>query len=131
MKTETLITTVIVITGWLIAHLLTQHRERTKKRQDKRVEYLITAYRNLEASANCDSTPEIDKRIESAIADIHLFGNEKQIELAIIFSNAMANTGPASLDDLLLQLREDLRKELKLSKVPRKLNYLRINVKKK
>jgi len=126
MNIEILVTASIVIIGWLVAHLLTRHRERIGKRQDKRTEYLINAYRKLESSANRDATREMANNIESAIADIQLFGNEKQINFANIFSKSLAEKGPASLDNLLIQLREDLRKELKLSKVPREISYLRI-----
>jgi len=126
MNIEMLVTASIVIIGWLVAHLLTQHRERVGKRQDKRTEYLINAYRKLESSANRDATRETANNIESAIADIQLFGNEKQINFANEFSKSLTGKGPASLDNLLIQLREDLRKELKLSKVPRKISYLRI-----
>lgn len=126
MNIEILITALIVIIGWLVAHLLTQHRERIGKRQDKRTEYLINAYRKLESSANREATREMANNIESAIADIQLFGNEKQINFANVFSKSLTEKGPASLDNLLIQLREDLRKELKLSKVPRSISYLRI-----
>ena len=78
MNIEILVTASIVIIGWLVAHLLTQHRERVGKRQDKRTEYLINAYRKLESSANREATREMANNIESAIADIQLFGNEKR-----------------------------------------------------
>jgi len=52
MNTEIIVTSLIVIVGWVVAHLLTQYRDKLSKRQIKRTEYLITAYRKLENSAN-------------------------------------------------------------------------------
>ena len=126
MDYKILTTAAIVILGWFVVHLLSQYREKINKRREKRIEYLIAAYRNLERSANIVNSNEVKDGVESAIADIHLFGSEEQIELVQEFSNSIANEGHASMDSLLLQLREDLRKELRLSKVPKSLNYLRL-----
>jgi hypothetical protein len=54
---------------------------------------------------------------ESAIADIQLFGNAKQIELAQNVAKQFASQGSVSCDNLLEELRKDLRAELDLEQV--------------
>ena len=121
-----LITSALIIFGWYIAHYLTIRRERINKRRNLRIEYLIEAYRKLESSANRENQAEYREDTESAIADIQLFGTRKQIELAQKFANKIAQNSCGQLDELLIELREDLRKELMLFEAPRKINYLRL-----
>jgi len=63
--------------------------------------------------------------IESAVADIQLFGSVKQVRLAQAFIAEFAATRTASLDPLLEELRKDLRAELQLESVSGKLVFLR------
>ena len=64
---------------------------------------------------------------ETAIADIQLFGTKRQIELAQQFAEEIARNKESSTLELLILLREDLRKELRLEKVPRKFKFLRFS----
>jgi len=64
--------------------------------------------------------------MESAVADVQLFGSPAQVTAAQKFALEMAEHGHASLDDLLLSLRNDLRAELQLEEVGGKLTYLRV-----
>ena len=121
-----IITSVIIILGWYVAHLLTARRERINKRRDLKITYLIEAYRKLELSANRDDQSKYRNNTESAIADIQLFGNKKQIELSQQFSNEIAQNSCGHLNKLLIELRDDLRKELSLDRMPKKINYLRL-----
>ncbi len=125
MDMKILITIWITIIGWAISYFLSRRKELLSRRSDKRVDYLISAYRNLESSANREQTNEIRDKIENSIADVHLFGTEKQIKLANDFSKSISETGEGSYHELLLQLREDLREELKLSRSNIEINYLR------
>jgi len=121
------ITVLAMMIGWFVVHFLTRQRELINRRSDKRVDYLIEAYRNLESSANRKQTDDIRDKVEKAIADVHLFGTEEQIQLANKFSKDISEKGEGSYHELLLQLREDLRIELKLSKTTREINYLRFS----
>lgn len=49
-----LISTGVVIAGWIVAHRLNLQRDTAAKRRDLRVQYLLDAYRRLEAAANRD-----------------------------------------------------------------------------
>jgi hypothetical protein len=112
-----LVTTVVAIIGWLIGHYLNSQRDRQNKRREVRVQYLIDAYRRLEAGSSrgaIDKT-EYGKGFESAIADIQLLGSEeqarmaKEVAIAIATRKSNASSGP-----LLMSLRNALRNELDL-----------------
>ena len=55
--------------------------------------------------------------MESAIADIQLFGSSRQAALAFEFAQSCAGAEPASALDLLRELRADLRHELGLEQL--------------
>jgi hypothetical protein len=98
------------------------------KKRDLIINYLIEAYRKLESCAN---TEEYDKAlIESAFADIQLFGSKEQVILAQNFINEFSKSENVSLNALLAELRKDLRAELDLSYVPKEVIYLRLHKKK-
>jgi len=71
-------------------------------------------------------TLENEQALESAIADIQLFGSQTQTHLARSFALDFAQNGQANLDSLLESLRTDLRQELKLGPALGKVTYLRI-----
>ncbi|MBI4811690.1 MAG: hypothetical protein HY800_09685 [Ignavibacteriales bacterium] len=81
MNWEVIISAVVIVVGWFIGHRLSSKRDRSNKRRDLRVSYLIEAWRNLE---NCTNRNDLDTAsiLEKAIADINLFGSDRQIELA-------------------------------------------------
>lgn len=86
----------------------------------------IQAWERLEKASNRqDNSYNTD--IETAIADIQLFGTKRQIELAQQFAEEIARNKESSTLELLILLREDLRKELRLEKVPRKFKFLRFS----
>lgn len=99
------ITAVIAVAGWYVAYLAVIRRDRLQKRRDLTVQYLIEAYRRLERAANTDMKAPVSTDLESAIADMLLFGSAQQVQYAQEFSKSMARTGEASLDPLLRELR--------------------------
>jgi len=114
-----LVTTGVAILGWFVVNRLSLGRDRINKRRDLNVQYLIEAYRRLENASNRHLLPEEHGRaVESAIADIQLFGSPTQVELATRFARGFAQSKNESLDNLLAELRSDLRKELALESVP-------------
>jgi len=121
-----LITTAVAIGGWFVGHALTARRDRTNKRRDQRIGYLIEAYRRLESCAH--RREQFDAlKFESALADIQLFGTTRQVELVQILITEFAAGGGAMMDDLLQDLRRDLRVELRLQAVPDRVLHLRIH----
>ena len=125
-----LITTLIAIGGWFIGHRLAAARDRANKQRELRVQYLIEAYRRLVKAGNHPELYKIADEIESAVSDIQLFGTQEQITKIQKFTKEMSTQQHARLDDLLADLRTDLRQELNLPKVEGKFWWLRIRQKK-
>jgi hypothetical protein len=124
-----LITTFTAVGGWLVVHRMAAKRDQMNKRRDLRIQYLIDAYRKLERASNRDGILlEHVANVESAIADIQLFGSARQVAMAKEFASHMAAERKASADALLAALRQDLRRELMLEVVSSDLKFLRIRV---
>jgi hypothetical protein len=116
---------IIIIWGWSFVHRKSAERDLANKRRELRVEYLIGAYRRLEHVSNREGTMESFAEVEKALADVQLFGTPTQVELARSFILLFVEKRSASLDQLLDELRQDLRRELNLEKVPLKTIYFR------
>lgn len=121
-----LVTTVIAVIGWLIAHRLAAARDRESKRREERIKYLVEAFRRLATVGNRPNLSEFADELESAIADIQLFGTPEQIKKVQAFTKEMDEKHKASLNDLVTDLRQDLRKELRLPEVEGKMWWLRV-----
>ncbi|MDR3339926.1 MAG: hypothetical protein LBT25_07560 [Candidatus Symbiothrix sp.] len=126
---ELIITVVITIVGWYIAYFFGKKQDAANKRKEMRVNYLIEAYRLIESAANRENNNKL-KNLESAIADIQLFGTQTQILLSQKIVEIFVQQNSADFDCLLKNLREELRKELDLEKVDGRLLHFRIVEKK-
>jgi hypothetical protein len=113
------------VVGGFVVHMLTARRDRANKRREQRSGYLIEAYRRLESSTQRHGPLDASK-LESAVADIQLFGSPSQVQLVQEFAAEFAAQRGASLDALLRELRRDLRVELNLESVPDRILHLRI-----
>lgn len=114
----------LVILGWGVTYFLALKKSARDKRREVTTEYLIKAWRTLESASNRSNNSH-NAKLETAIADIQLLGTQKQIELAQQFADQISQTRSGDALELLIQLREDLRMELKLSPVKRNLKILR------
>lgn len=127
MRNDQLAATIITILLAVFAYWSTLRRDRLSKKRDLRTQYLIEAYRRLESAGNrVDQTPEVARSLESAVADIQLFGSQEQVKLSTAFALEFSKNGHASLDTLLESLRTDLRKELDLGDAGGRVTYLRV-----
>lgn len=124
---EIILSSLVVIIGWVITHCFSLMRSAKDKKREVTIEYLINAWRTLESASNRSDT-SYNAKLETAIADIQLLGTQKQIELAQQFADQMAQTGSGDALELLIQLREDLRKELSLEVAKRNLKIFRLGV---
>jgi len=122
-----LITTLVAIIGWYIVHYLNVRRDRNNKRRELIIQYLIEAYRRIERASNRPKEFDNNLDLESAIADIQLLGSQDQVVLAGKFAYDIDESSHASTDELLYDLRESLRRELKLEEVKTKITYLRLD----
>jgi hypothetical protein len=93
-------------------------RERIAKRRDLRVQFLIDVYRRLESVSNRPFSKETVGALESAIADIQLFGSPQQVRLAQEFAAGYARDRTHPIQPMLTDLRDDLRRELQLEATP-------------
>ena len=126
-----LITTLTAVIGWAIAHKLSAARDLKNKRREIRIGYLVEAYRKIERGSVPEAKGYKPEDFETAIADIQLFGSPKQVELAHQFAEAASRGDSPTLDLLLKELRDDLRRELDLGNVEKTIRPFRIVEKRK
>ena len=108
----------IAILGWGVSHYLSTRKDQKAKQRDMRIQFLLEAYRRLEAAANRpESGKEEQDKFESALADIQLLGTQRQIEELMCFLTQWnLSEGKASINPLLELMRAHLREELSLEK---------------
>jgi len=122
-----LITTVVIaIVGWYIVHYFTAQRDRDNRRRDELIRYRIGAYRTLAKAVEHRQLYLIADEVQSAIADIQLFGTPAQIDMVGKVVQEVTLHGDASLKELLQALRDDLRAELQLLPVNENIWWIRI-----
>ena len=114
MNNNLVIQCILTVIGWIVVYILALRQNTQIKKKEVTIKFLVQ-----DNSYNTD--------IETAIADIQLFGTKRQIELAQQFAEEIARNKESSTLELLILLREDLRKELRLEKVPRKFKFLRFS----
>lgn len=121
---DIIVSSFLIILGWGITHYLALRKSARDKKREVTTEYLINAWRTLESASNRSDNSH-NAKLETAIADIQLLGTKKQIELAQQMAVQISQTGVGDTLELLIQLREDLRKELGIDPVGRDLKILR------
>lgn len=126
MNNDLIIQCLITVIGWIVVYIFAIRQNTQIKKKEVTIEYLIQAWGKLEKASNRKDN-RYNTEIETAIADIQLFGTKRQIELAQQFAEEIARNKESSTLELLVLLREDLRKELKLERVPRKFKFLRFS----
>ena len=124
---ELLIGSLVVVLGWFIFHYFSQKRDSKNKRKQVVLDFLIASYRTLtiDISDRSLDNQETQYKFETLLADIQLFGSLTQVELARTIAIEMRNKNIANLDMLIIDLRENLRKELNLEKVRGYTEYMR------
>ena len=106
----------VAVLGWFVAHRFNTYRNRTNKRRDMRVKFLLDAYRKLELAANRkELTIQHKLDFESAMADIQLLGSAQQVEETVACLKQHAAKSNSDVLQILTLLRKDLRKELGIS----------------
>lgn len=122
------VTISLAVLGWIIAHWFTTRRDRALKRRELSIQYLIEAYRVLANEiSHRDQTPDRTLKLENMLSDIQLFGSLKQVQLARTLADELASKRNFELDPLINSLRDDLRKELGLSRVEGNVRWIRFS----
>ena len=122
---QLLASAIVAFCGAWLAHSFSAARDRANKRREQRIAFLIAAYRGIESAAN-RRDGSAASALESAVADIQLFGTPRQVELVQSFVFEFTEHQSASTDALLVELRRDLRAELRFERVPDSIKFLRI-----
>ena len=126
MNNDLIIQCIITVIGWIVVYIFAIRQNTQIKKKEVTIEYLIQAWGKLEKASNRKDN-RYNTEIETAIAFLQLFGTNRQIELAQQFAEEIARNKESSALDLLVLLREDLRKELKLERVPKKFKFVRFS----
>lgn len=124
--TEFAVTFLPVAAAAFLGYRLGIYRDRRARRSDATIQFLLTAYQQLEFGGNRPNIPNKDE-FEKAIASIFLLGNRRQVELVRAFMSEFARNGHgADTTELLKALRAELRKELQLDAVKNEFMFLRL-----
>jgi hypothetical protein len=125
---KTLITVIIAALGWVVAHYFSSKRDRRIKRREIKTAHLIKAYTILANDiTERAETSERNAKLELLISELQLFGSNKQIALTKELAENIQHGGEFNFDELLKDIRNDLRKELELNPIQGRVKWLRFN----
>ncbi|HET6554974.1 MAG TPA: hypothetical protein VFG49_15715 [Dyella sp.] len=142
-----LITLIMVGVRLLAMHTVQQRRERENRQINERLRTLIAAYKTLggsftgnlavdpthrrdlrqredgvsasaDARQSSDRSRRVRDAVEAALSDIILLGTEEQVLLAARAATELAEGRPTHTADLVVSLRDFIRKVLDLEPVP-------------
>jgi hypothetical protein len=116
----------IAVTGWVVAHGLSSRRELEQKKRELRVKYLREAYLNIANLCDRGEYPRDIANLQDALNDIQLFGEETQINLVGKVVTQLANNETANFNELLKQLRNEIRGHIGLNSLQSTRWYIRI-----
>jgi hypothetical protein len=127
LKLIPLIAVLVAVVGWFIGSWLNASRDQTNKRREIRLQYQIETYRRLALASQRKPEPgsKYFRDLEAAVADVQLFGTESQIRGVSKFLEQWKAQGRGETDELLVDLRNDLRKELGQPPVPGNVQWFR------
>ncbi len=114
-----------------MGHRLNAERDLQNKRVELRIKYLLEAYRKLESSVETDVSRKNLDILESAISDIQLLGTPKQVDKVLAWSSQFSKAGTqkdVNLQNLLEDLRSNLRSELGLHKIDEKIHHIKFTL---
>lgn len=117
----------LAVAGWLVVDRQNRRRDRENKLRELRTTYLIAAYRDLADGSQrpfAIGSPFL-RKMESAFADIQLFGSKAQVSMVAVALEEFSKTSRAPLDPLLNDLRNELREELHLEPVQENVIWFR------
>lgn len=101
----------VAVIGWWVAYRFAVRKDLSMRRREIRVKYLIDAHRQLRDAAGLPAEQR-EREVESALADIHLFGSGRQIAVLQQVRGDLSGEGSAPFERLLHVLRSEIRQEL-------------------
>jgi hypothetical protein len=112
------------IVGGAVTHILTRSRDVKNKKRELIVRNLIEAYEAFDSSTLREPREEM-LAVETAVAKLQLFGDQKLIELTQEFCAAMHKSGNHNTDKLMKEIRRQIRIELELPMTNSNFSILR------
>ena len=109
-----------------LGHAFTVRRDRQNRRPEQRIGYLISVYRAFCKANNHPRLYEVADDVEQAIADVQLFGTPEQVSLVQRFADDLGKRQEASLNEILIELRDSLRAELRADPLEARQVWLRV-----
>lgn len=120
------VTGLIAVLGWLVAHYLSIRQAMLEKQREYRTTFLVQSYRDLVSFANDGlETGDDFRKIRNAINDIYLFGTYKQYKC--LDNLKPGTTQTLELGPLIGALKDELRRDLGLPKLPVEGHYFAMN----
>ncbi len=119
---------VVVVAGWFLVHRLNARRDLAIRKREARLKALEAAYMRVATSSNRPKlTEEMMDKIETFVSELQLYGTPHQIHLMTEIVEEFKKTNNiVSFDALLADLRDTIRKELKLESVSGAVWWLRL-----
>lgn len=127
---QVVVSALVALLVVVLAHAFTLWRDRQNRRQEQRIDYLVSVYRAFSKANHHPRLYEVAEELEQAVADVQLFGTPKQVALAQQFATELGSMQTASMDDLLLELRNSLRAELGAAPLSGRQVWMRVGEKK-
>ena len=117
---------VIVLSG-IVAYYQINKNNLKQKKKELILNYLIDSFRKLALAVQRPPAPNSPyfRDMESAVADIQLFGTKSQIESLTKCLKEWEEKNQADFNDLLDKLRKELRKELELTDIKESIRWFR------
>ncbi|TFF37941.1 hypothetical protein [Mucilaginibacter psychrotolerans] len=123
---KTIITVAIAVIGWIAAHYFSSKRDKTLKRREIISKHLIDTYKILAYDiVHREYSEETVRKLELPLVELQLFGTKRQIELAKKLAYDIQKGGTIDINDLVNDLRAELRKELELEPIDENIFLLR------
>jgi hypothetical protein len=119
---------IAAVLGGITTHYFNSKRDRELKRKELISTHIINAYRILANDiTRREASLERDLKLETLIAELQLFGTIKQILLTKQLTDDIVKGGDFFVDDLLNDLRNQLRRELNLDPIQGNVRWLRFD----
>lgn len=123
---QVLVSALVAFVVVALTHAFTSYRDRQNRRQEQRIDYLVSVYRAFNKANMHPKLYEVAEELEQAVADVQLFGTPEQVRLVRQFAHDLGTQQAASMDDLLVELRDSLRQELGADPLPKRHVWLRV-----
>jgi hypothetical protein len=123
-----IVTVVLAVIGWITSSYITSKRDRKNKRRAIVTDKMMDAYKVLTHEINeRELTNERVEALENLISDLQLIGSPEIVALTKKLAIDAVSNDQFPLDDLINEIRRELRKELDLNSIQGNVLWFRKN----